>query len=179
MPAFDDYYATARADYVYRSKQFATPANVAWVPSYDTINLNLALENEWTRIGAFCNNVLNNKDASVGINSRNINGEVVYQIQPRGGRRCGLRLSLKMNAESLSIRALMRRSRFRGLRFFFLCRGAGFPFPSNDLFEGFCAGFCPPRPYAGGGGMRRLIRQCPCLKTSYYYNMQMKLACVS
>ncbi|HEY8351590.1 MAG TPA: TonB-dependent receptor [Sphingomonadales bacterium] len=97
MPAFDDYYATARADYVYRSKQFATPANVAWVPSYDTINLNLALENEWTRIGAFCNNVLNNKDASVGFNSRNINGEVVYQIQPREGRRCGLRLSLKMN----------------------------------------------------------------------------------
>lgn len=97
VAAFADYYATARADYVYRSKQFATPVNMAWVPSYDTINLNLALENEWTRIGAFCNNVLNNRDASVGFNSRNINGEVVYQIQPREGRRCGLRLSLKMN----------------------------------------------------------------------------------
>lgn len=97
MPAFADYYATARADYVYRSKQFATPVNMAWVPSYDTINLNLALENEWSRIGAFCNNVLNNKDASVGFNSRNINGEVVFQVQPREGRRCGLRLSLKMN----------------------------------------------------------------------------------
>src|SRR3546814_14060001 len=78
-------------DYIYRSKQYDTPVNLAWVPSYSTVNLNFSLEKEGVRLGAFCNNMLNDRDASVGFNSRNINGEVVYQIQPREGRRCGVR----------------------------------------------------------------------------------------
>ncbi len=97
LPAFADYSVTARADYIYRSKQYDTPVNLAWTPDYSTINANLTLENDNTRIGAFCTNILNDRDPSVGFNSRNINGEVVYQIQPREGRRCGLRFSLKMN----------------------------------------------------------------------------------
>lgn len=93
LPAFSDFRFKARADYIYRSKQYDTPVNLAWTPAYNTINLNFALENDATRIAAFCNNVLNDRGASVGFNSRNINGEVVYQIQPREGRRCGVRLS--------------------------------------------------------------------------------------
>ena len=90
-PAFAGFDGTLRMDYVYRSKQYDTPVNLAWVPSYSTVNLNFSLEKEGLRLGAFCNNMLNDRDASVGFNSRNINGEVVYQIQPREGRRCGVR----------------------------------------------------------------------------------------
>ncbi|MBB5707057.1 TonB-dependent receptor [Sphingopyxis panaciterrulae] len=90
-PAFAGFDATLRMDYIYRSKQYDTPVNLAWVPSYSTVNLNFSLEKEGVRLGAFCNNMLNDRDASVGFNSRNINGEVVYQIQPREGRRCGVR----------------------------------------------------------------------------------------
>lgn len=89
--------ATGRADYVYRSKQYDTPVNQAWTPVYSTINLNLTFESEQARVGGYCTNVLNDRDPSVGFNSRNINGEVVYQIQPREGRRCGIRFSYKFN----------------------------------------------------------------------------------
>src|SRR3546814_9727488 len=88
---FRSFDATLRMDYIYRSKQYDTPVNLACVPSYSTVNLNFSLEKEGVRLGAFCNNMLNDRDASVGFNSRNINGEVVYQIQPREGRRCGVR----------------------------------------------------------------------------------------
>lgn len=89
--AFAGFDATLRMDYVYRSKQYDTPVNLAWVPAYSTINLNFSLQKDDLRLGAFCTNMLNKHTASVGYNSRNINGEVVYQIQPREGRRCGLR----------------------------------------------------------------------------------------
>ena len=60
-PVFGDWNGTARLDYIYTGKQYATEANVAYLKAANRFNMNIGVENAKYRLEFFGRNIFNNK----------------------------------------------------------------------------------------------------------------------
>ena len=89
-PVGQNWSVFGRGDYLYQSKRYIDGTNLGYVPSIDTINLRVGLQNEAWSFEGFCLNVTDDDAPRYGFGSRDILGVPQVYVTNREERRCGL-----------------------------------------------------------------------------------------
>ena len=91
-PLTNDWQVFGRLDYLYQSKRYIDGVNVGYVPSIETVNLRVGIEDGTWSFEGFCINLTDDDAPRYGFGSRDILGVPQVYVTNREERRCGLTL---------------------------------------------------------------------------------------
>ena len=85
----------ARLDYSWQDKVYIDEANAGYIPSRETVNLRIGVENEQLSVSGFCNNLTDDDTPVFALPPRDILGVPHYFVINREGRLCGMQVAAR------------------------------------------------------------------------------------
>ena len=90
-----DWGLMARLDYIWQDKTFLDEANSGYIPSRETVNLRLGVENDRWSVEGFCNNLTDDDTPIFALPPRDILGVPHNAVLNRDERMCGMQAAYR------------------------------------------------------------------------------------
>ncbi|MBT8422768.1 MAG: TonB-dependent receptor, partial [Gammaproteobacteria bacterium] len=85
----------SRLDYSWQDKVYIDEANAGYLPTRQTVNLRIGVENEQYTLSSFCNNLTDDDTPVFALPPRDILGVPHYFVINRDGRMCGAQFAVR------------------------------------------------------------------------------------